>query len=108
MGKKVDQSLLVLLCSRLFFQVKNYEEEKNVYTNPKRVLECLQRSLKIANGCMASSGNLVLFVDILDNYLFYFKNNIPTITDKFLSGLITLIKDHRGNMVDCSEEMESY
>jgi len=108
--KKVDQSRLVLLCSRLFYQMENHEGE-GVYTNPKRVLECLQRSLKIANGCMTSSANLVLFVDILDNYLFYFKNNNPIITDKFLSGLIALIKDHRENMVDTNgneEEVESY
>jgi hypothetical protein len=37
------------------------------------VLECLQRSLKIADTCMDAATNIRLFVEILNEYLFYFE-----------------------------------
>jgi vacuolar protein sorting-associated protein 35 len=39
------------------------------------VLECLQRSLKIADVCMSSSMHVHLFVEILNQYLYYFEND---------------------------------
>ena len=39
----------------------------------KRVLECLQKSLRIADACMDSSMNVKLFVEILNEYLYYFE-----------------------------------
>ncbi|KAL7452951.1 hypothetical protein ACHAWC_004663 [Mediolabrus comicus] len=67
----------------------------NTYHNPQRVLECLQRGLKIADACSRqSSSNIQLFVEILDYYVYYYEVGNPAITDKFVSGLIALIKEH--------------
>lgn len=39
----------------------------------KRVLECLKKSLRIANQCMDSSVQVQLFVEILDHYIFVYE-----------------------------------
>lgn len=70
-------------------------QDTNTYRNPQRVLECLQRGLKIADACsMSSSSNVQLFVEILDYYVYYYEIENPVITDKFVSGLIALINEH--------------
>jgi len=43
---------------------------------------------------MASPANITLFVDLLDQYLYFFEKECPVIQDKFVSGLIALIKEH--------------
>ena len=79
-------SLLLLLLTN---------QDVNAYRNPQRVLECLQRGLKIADACsMSSSSNVQLFVEILDYYVYYYEIDNPSITDKFVSGLIALINEH--------------
>jgi len=93
--KKPDQCRMVSLCSRLFYVVRK-EDDTNAYRNPQRVLECLQRGLKIADACcsVSSSANIQLFVEILDYYVYYYEIGNPAITDKFVSGLIALINEH--------------
>lgn len=61
--KKPDQSRMVTLCSHLFApkMVNPDGSLTERYTDPDRVLECLQRALKIA-----SVSNTNLFVEILD------------------------------------------
>ena len=39
----------------------------------KRVLECLKKSLRIANQCMDSSVQVQLFVEILDHYIYVYE-----------------------------------
>jgi vacuolar protein sorting-associated protein 35 len=52
------------MCSHLFWQ-KNYRDGK-------RVLECLQKSLKIASESMETE--IHLFVEILNKFLYYYIN----------------------------------
>ncbi|GFH48731.1 hypothetical protein CTEN210_05207 [Chaetoceros tenuissimus] len=94
--KKNDQCKMVMLCSHLFY---TYDDVENSYKNSQRALECLQRSLKVADICVSSSpGDLQLFVDILDIYLYHFEKSNPIITDKYISGLIALINQHIGDI----------
>lgn len=70
-----------------------------MYRSPQRVLECLQRGLKIADACsLSSSANMELFVEILDYYVYFYEIRNPAITDKFVSGLIALVKEHVDGM----------
>ena len=94
--KKPDQCKMVALCSHLFYSADK-AGKRSQYNEPKRVLECLQKSLKIADGCMASSNNLDLFVEILNRYLYQFEHSNPVILDKYLTGLLALINDHMSN-----------
>jgi vacuolar protein sorting-associated protein 35 len=124
--KKPDQCRMVSLCSHLFWPKDNpivpADGEGEVVIPPQRyadcdrVLECMQRSLKIASVC-----NPNLFVEILDRsvifrslsllpflaspsplapllsrYIFYFENNNPVIHVRYLSGLIALIHEQMG------------
>jgi len=93
--KKTDQCKMVLMCSHLFYT----GEQDDAYQNPQRVLECLQRALKIADACTTTSPtNLQLFVDILEKYIYFYEKDNPMITDKFISGLIALINEHIGSI----------
>jgi len=92
--KKPDQCRMVTLVSHLFFTGAD-ANDKGAYRNPQRVLECLQRALKIADACsMSSSANVQLFVEILEHYVYYFEKDNPVISDRFVSGLVALIKEH--------------
>lgn len=100
--KKADQCKTVMLCAHLFYPNADDgygSDNLKTFRNPQRVLECLQRALKIADACcMASSANVQLFVDILDQYVYFYENECPVITDKFVSGLVALISEHMANI----------
>jgi vacuolar protein sorting-associated protein 35 len=86
--KKADQCRAVLACSHLFWS--------NSITDSKRVVECLQRSLKIADLCVQSSPTTShdLFVDCLNKYLYYFENGTEDISPAQLTNLIALCREH--------------
>lgn len=94
--KKPDQCQLVALCAHLFFPASHGDDMK--YSNPQRALECLQRSLKLADACTsANPSNVGLFVDLLEHYVYFFENKNPVIKDAYITGLIALIKEHVSN-----------
>lgn len=90
--KKPDQSRMISLCSLLFFlppKPSATTEKVERYSDCQRVLECMQRSLKVA-----SVSNPNLFVEILDRYLYHFENDNPIIQSNYITGLIQLINDN--------------
>eukprot|EP00744_Colponema_vietnamica_P004664 GILI01006925.1.p1 GENE.GILI01006925.1~~GILI01006925.1.p1 ORF type:complete len:820 (-),score=293.42 GILI01006925.1:31-2424(-) len=87
--KKPDQCRAVYLCSHLF-----WNNEAAGYREGKRVLECLQRSLKIADICMqSSSSNVTLLVEILNQYLYYFDQQNEFVTD-FVGKMLALTEEN--------------
>ncbi|CAN0401404.1 unnamed protein product, partial [Pylaiella littoralis] len=76
----------------------------------RRVLECLQRSLKIADVCIAGGVNAQLFIEILNHYVFFFEADNPEIAGRYISGLVALINEHVESLdpSDASSEMERY
>jgi len=98
--KKPDQSKAVSLCSHLFWvDIPNRQ-----YKDGKRVLECLQRSLKIAGTSMDASTNVNLFVEIINEYLYYFENNNTDVPAKTISTLVALINTNIANMDSSNTE----
>ncbi|KAI9796259.1 MAG: Vacuolar protein sorting-associated protein 35 [Piccolia ochrophora] len=93
--KKPDQCRAVYLASHLWWAVEiaaNGEGDGNLlYRDGKRVLECLQRALKVADACMDASVSVELFVEILNRYVYYFDQQNEAVTTKYLNGLIELI-----------------
>lgn len=75
--KKPDQTRAVLLASHLWWATdilpRGEEENKTLYHDDKRVLECLQKALKIADACMDTATSIQLFVEILNRYIYYFE-----------------------------------
>ncbi|QRW05846.1 vacuolar protein sorting-associated protein 35 [Ceratobasidium sp. AG-Ba] len=57
----------------------------------KRVLECLQKSLRIASSCFEEVVSVQLYVDALDKYLYYFERGVAEVTPKYINSLIELI-----------------
>jgi len=92
MLRKPDQCKMITLCSHLFWPKRPEEDatrgSADFYDDSERVQECLERALKIASVC-----NPMLFVDILDHYVYYYENNNPIIQARYISGLIALINE---------------
>jgi len=72
------------------------ESEEGLYRDGKRVLECLQRALRVADSCMEQSTSIELFVEILDRYVYYFDQQNESVTTKYINGLIELIHSNLG------------
>ncbi|KAF8953768.1 Vacuolar protein sorting-associated protein 35 [Haplosporangium bisporale] len=100
--KKPDQCRAVYTCSHLWWGTMIVGQEEGEAAQPyrdgKRVLECLQKALKIADSCMDSVTNVELFVEILNRYIYYFEKQNEAVTVKYLNGLIDLINTNLGNM----------
>ncbi|KAL8274806.1 hypothetical protein Esti_001281 [Eimeria stiedai] len=86
--KKPDQCRAVLSCSHLYWNAAEYRDSR-------RVLECLQKCLKIADTCVqASTSHVSLFIEILDKYVYYFDQNNPEVTVDFIQNLVALCAEH--------------
>jgi vacuolar protein sorting-associated protein 35 len=101
--KKPDQCRAVYLASHLWWAspipAKGEEDEKGVsvtsvrysepsssaqlYRDGKRVLECLQRALRVADACMDTSVSVELFVEILNRYVYYYDQQNEAVSPPF-------------------------
>ncbi|KAI0761169.1 vacuolar protein sorting-associated protein 35 [Trametes elegans] len=72
---------------------KEGEEGAKAYPlqDSKRVLECLQKALRIANSATEEIITIQLYCDTLDQYLFYLDRGAPAVTPKFVNSLVELI-----------------
>jgi vacuolar protein sorting-associated protein 35 len=68
--------------------------EQQSYRDGKRVLECLQRALRVADACMDTAVSVELFVEILNRYVYYFDQENDAVTTKYINGLIELIQSN--------------
>eukprot|EP00123_Amoebidium_parasiticum_P014332 comp22446_c0_seq1/m.33727 comp22446_c0_seq1/g.33727 ORF comp22446_c0_seq1/g.33727 comp22446_c0_seq1/m.33727 type:complete len:794 (-) comp22446_c0_seq1:282-2663(-) len=100
---KPDQTRAVCMSSHLFWSGKTADSGE--VRNGKKVLDCLQKSLKIADTCVDSTMKMHLFVEILNTYIYYYDQHNESVTIRYLSGLIDLINTNMAN-VDNSEEYE--
>ncbi|KAK9378509.1 vacuolar protein sorting-associated protein 35 [Kockiozyma suomiensis] len=105
--KKPDQCRAVYFASHLWWAVeipvRGEEEGKTpLYRDGKRVLECLQRALRVADACMDSAVSIELFVEILNRYVYYFDRGCEVVTVKYVNGLISLIMSNLSSTIDAS------
>lgn len=113
--KKPDQCRAVYLASHLWWAVEKGERQEDqkevskmdsrspttvmltchqLYRDGKRVLECLQRALRVADACMDTAVSVELFVEILNRYVYYFDQENDAVTTKYINGLIELIQSN--------------
>eukprot|EP00920_Eleutheroschizon_duboscqi_P012488 GHVT01029742.1.p1 GENE.GHVT01029742.1~~GHVT01029742.1.p1 ORF type:complete len:994 (-),score=265.02 GHVT01029742.1:584-3565(-) len=86
--KRPDQCKAVLLCSHLWWNNRKYRDAV-------RVLECLQKAIKVADVAIQSAANhLALFPEILEHYLYYFEQDNKEITTYFIQNLVALCAEH--------------
>jgi vacuolar protein sorting-associated protein 35 len=108
--KKSHQATAVLFASHMWWQgeIPGREKEDKVgvdcgggcssipdhqepYRDGKRVLECLQKSLRIASSCIDELTSVQLYVDALDRYIYYFEQGVEAVTPKYINSLVELI-----------------
>jgi len=107
--KKPHQATAVQLASHMFWQEAREGEvvEKRPETSASpdgsdnskayphqdstRVLECLQKSLRIANSATEEIVTVQLYCDALDQYLYYLDHRASAVTPKFVNSLVELI-----------------
>lgn len=56
--------------------------EQPLFRDGKRVLECLQKSLRIASSCIDEVQSVQLYVAALDQYLYYFEQLVEAVRSK--------------------------
>ncbi|ANB13886.1 Vps35p [Sugiyamaella lignohabitans] len=99
--KKPDQCRAVYLASHLWWAVEiPGRTEEELFRDDKRVLECLQRSLRVADACMDVAVSVELFVEILNRYIYYFDHGNSAVTVRYINGLINLIQTNLNNNAD--------
>ena len=59
---------------------------------PKQVLTCLQRALKVADASKSTGLHTPLFVEALDTYLIHFGRSEPHVTGGYIASLLQLIE----------------
>ncbi|XAR73750.1 hypothetical protein NMG60_11007822 [Bertholletia excelsa] len=91
--KKPDQCRAVYTCSHLF-----WGDDNDSFKDEQRVLVCLKRSLKIANAAQqmasatrGSSRSAMLFIELLNKYLYFFEKGNTEISVSTIQDLIKLI-----------------
>ncbi|WWC99767.1 hypothetical protein V866_006672 [Kwoniella sp. B9012] len=92
--KKSHQATAVLYASHMWWQgdVPGREkDDKPPFRDGKRVLECLQKSLRIASSCIDELTSVQLYVDALDRYIYYFEQGVEAVTPKYVNSLVELI-----------------
>lgn len=68
------------------------------YRDGKRVLECLQKSLRIASSSIDELTSVQLYVDALDRYIYYFEQGVEAVTPKYVNSLVELIVGNIDNI----------
>jgi len=97
--KKPHQAMAVLAASHLWWQndfppADGGEDEKDArqpLRDGQRVLECLQKALRIASSSIEIVVSLQLYCNALDHYLYYYQRKVKEVTSKYVNSLVELI-----------------
>ncbi|KAF8641524.1 hypothetical protein AX16_009902 [Volvariella volvacea WC 439] len=68
------------------------------HQDSKRVLECLQKALRIAHSTIEEIVTVQLYCDTLDQYLYYLDHGAPAVAPKFVNSLVELITGNIDNI----------
>ncbi|KAJ9093149.1 hypothetical protein QFC20_007197 [Naganishia adeliensis] len=92
--KKPHQATAVFYASHMWWQGEvpgRDKDDRPLFRDGKRVLECLQKSLRIASSCIDEVQSVQLYVAALDQYLYYFEQLVEAVTAKYINSLVELI-----------------
>lgn len=104
--RKPDQARAIVNVANIFWNGKYIKDGEEVeIKDGKRVCECLKKALKIANQCMDQAAQLQLFIEILNQYLYFYEKGNDHINIQVLNQLIGKVKDDLPNL-DMSDETE--
>ncbi|KAJ3126281.1 Vacuolar protein sorting-associated protein 35 [Physocladia obscura] len=72
-------------------------ERGKIWRDGRKVLDCLQKSLKVADSILETHVNTGLFVEILEQYIWFYESGNDYIEVKYLNSLIDLINTNISN-----------
>ena len=101
--KRSDQCLAILSCSHLYY--------KTLVDDTNKVLDCLNRAKKFADFAMTNPKNAILFIKIINKYLYYLEKSendesIDFISAETINDLLELAKNHIQSMKIENKEAE--
>lgn len=82
----------------------NKEFTPQLYRESKRVLECIQKSLRLADSIIDPYISLQLFIEILNQAMNFHTYGNELIDNKFISGLINLVRTNMDNLRENASE----
>ena len=93
--KRSDQCLAILNCTHLYY--KTLVEDSN------KIIDCLNKAKKFADYAMTNPKNSILFIKIINKYLFFIEKSendesIDFINPETINDLIELVKNHIQSM----------
>jgi vacuolar protein sorting-associated protein 35 len=91
--KRIDQCRCIYNASHMFGKHA-----------PQRVLECLQKSIRIADSAMIAE-QVTLLVEILEKYVYHYAAGVEKVTAKYIVSLVDLIAENM-KKVDAEAERE--
>jgi vacuolar protein sorting-associated protein 35 len=68
------------------------------HRDSKRVLECLQKTLRIANSATEEIVTVQLYIDALNQYLYYLDRGVADVAPKYVNSLVELITSSIDNI----------
>jgi vacuolar protein sorting-associated protein 35 len=85
--KKQDQCRAIAHATSLFWSP--------VHKDGKRVLECLQKCVRVADACIQTQPqHISLFTEVLDTYIMMYEKDNEEITSAFIGNLLGLVSEH--------------
>ena len=101
--KRSDQCLAMLNCSHLYY--------KTLVDDSNKVIDCLTRAKKFVDYAMTNPKNAILFIKIINKYLFYLEKSendesIDFINAETINDLLELVKNHIQSMKIENKEAE--
>ena len=96
--KKPDQCVAVAACSHLFWGPAGVD---GAARDPDSVVVCLKKSLKIASAAQQAANTtgagagaaLSLFITVLNKYLYFLDQGVPSVTLNVVQGLLEVINN---------------
>lgn len=99
--KKPHQAAAVLMASHLWWPSQrdypSIDQEALArmlsLRDGNRVVECLQKVVRIATSCIDNRSQIEILISTLDQYMYYFEQGVAEIAPKHINGLIDSIAD---------------
>ena len=93
--KRSDQCLAILNCTHLYY--------KTIIEDANKINDCLSKAKKFADYAMTNPKNAVLFIKIINKYIFYIEKSENDESNEFINpetinDLIELVKNHIQSM----------
>lgn len=96
--RKQDCIGCLLQCTHLY-----YSAVDSGRTDEKKLLQLLQRTLKLTNDINTDTIKNQLFVDILCKYIYFYKYKIAAIQIKYINGIIELIQQQLADSISVDQ-----